>query len=57
MTPLTASEFAEISNVSRETLDRLDTYLNLITRWQKAINLVGAKTLTRGGGISWTARN
>lgn len=45
MTPLTANEFAEISNVSRETLNRLETYLALIKRWQNAINLVGPKTL------------
>lgn len=45
MTPLTANEFAEIANVSRETLDRLENYLALIIRWQNAINLVGPKTL------------
>ncbi|MGI9503893.1 MAG: 16S rRNA (guanine(527)-N(7))-methyltransferase RsmG [Geminicoccaceae bacterium] len=42
---MTASEFAETSNVSRETLNRLETYLSLITHWQNAINLVGPKTL------------
>jgi 16S rRNA (guanine527-N7)-methyltransferase len=31
--------------VSRETLDRLETYLALLKRWQRAINLVGASTL------------
>ena len=32
-------------NVSRETLARLSRYLELLRRWQAAINLVGASTL------------
>lgn len=32
-------------DVSRETLDRLGRYLELLQRWQAAINLVGASTL------------
>jgi 16S rRNA (guanine527-N7)-methyltransferase len=32
-------------DVSRETLQRLTTYLELLRRWQAAINLVGASTL------------
>lgn len=31
--------------VSRETLDRLQAYVDLLTRWQASINLVGPKTL------------
>jgi 16S rRNA (guanine527-N7)-methyltransferase len=33
-------------DVSRETLERLGRYLDLLRRWQGAINLVGASTLT-----------
>ncbi len=43
--PLTPAEFAQAVNVSRETLERLEQYLVLLQRWQKAINLVGPKTL------------
>ncbi len=43
--PLTPEEFAEETNVSRETLERLKLYLDFLTRWQRAINLVGPKTL------------
>ena len=43
--PLTAEAFAAAAGVSRETLDRLETYLALLRRWQKAINLVGPATL------------
>lgn len=32
-------------NVSRETSERLATYLELLRRWQATINLVGASTL------------
>jgi 16S rRNA (guanine527-N7)-methyltransferase len=32
-------------DVSRETLERLNRYLELLRRWQAAINLVGASTL------------
>jgi len=32
--------------VSRETLDRLEAYLDLLRRWQEKINLVSAGTLT-----------
>ncbi|MGH6921912.1 MAG: 16S rRNA (guanine(527)-N(7))-methyltransferase RsmG [Geminicoccaceae bacterium] len=41
-----ASEMASAGiDVSRETLDRLGRYLELLQRWQAAINLVGASTL------------
>jgi 16S rRNA (guanine527-N7)-methyltransferase len=32
-------------DVSRETLQRLSAYLELLRRWQRAVNLVGASTL------------
>ncbi len=43
--PLSAEGFAEKINVSRETLERLECYLDLLKRWQRAINLVGPRTL------------
>jgi len=43
--PLSAEAFARGENVSRETLDRLSSYLALLERWQKRINLVGGRTL------------
>lgn len=43
--PMTPAEFAVLADVSRETLSRLDAYLTLMKRWQRAINLVGAATL------------
>ncbi len=42
---LTPKEFAAILDVSRETLGRLQVYLELLKRWQRAINLVGNGTL------------
>ncbi|MDF2368744.1 16S rRNA (guanine(527)-N(7))-methyltransferase RsmG [Sneathiella sp.] len=44
-TPLGPGGFFEVSNVSRETLDRLSIYAALLQKWQKAINLVGKSTL------------
>lgn len=38
--------FATETGVSRETLARLSTYLDLLCRWQAAINLVGRATLS-----------
>lgn len=38
-------EFARATNVSRETLARLETYAGLLAKWQKAINLVSPATL------------
>jgi len=40
-----ARQFQAATGVSRETLDRLQAYAELLTKWQKAINLVGPKTL------------
>ena len=44
--PITGpDQFAEAFDVSRETLDRLELYARLLEQWQKAVNLVSAKTL------------
>lgn len=43
--PMEAEEFAALTDVSRETLARLTTYVALVVRWQRAINLVGPATL------------
>jgi len=43
--PLTPEAFAACVPVSRETLDRLGLYLDLLRRWQRTINLVAASTL------------
>lgn len=43
--PMTPGEFAALMDVSRETVSRIEAYLVLLKRWQKAINLVGPKTL------------
>jgi 16S rRNA (guanine527-N7)-methyltransferase len=43
--PLSREAFAASLGVSRETLDRLTVYLDLLHRWQRAINLVGPATL------------
>jgi 16S rRNA (guanine527-N7)-methyltransferase len=42
---LGAEGFAARIDVSRETLERLALYLELLRRWQRAINLVGEATL------------
>ena len=43
--PLGRAGFAATIAVSRETLERLALYVDLLGRWQRAINLVGAATL------------
>ncbi|HSA80053.1 MAG TPA: 16S rRNA (guanine(527)-N(7))-methyltransferase RsmG [Geminicoccaceae bacterium] len=43
--PLSREAFAASRGVSRETLARLTAYLDLLSRWQRAINLVGPATL------------
>jgi 16S rRNA (guanine527-N7)-methyltransferase len=43
--PMSRAEFARWLDVSRETLERLTLHLELLTRWQPAINLVGPSTL------------
>ncbi len=40
----------EMMDVSRETMDRLDNYVALLEKWQRAKNLVGSDTLAR----AWT---
>ena len=43
--PLSREAFAASRDVSRETLARLTVHLDLLERWQRAINLVGPTTL------------
>lgn len=43
--PMTPEEFSDLAGVSRETMEKLQTYLDLLQRWNKAINLVGRETL------------
>lgn len=43
--PLGAGGFAKLTGVSRETLDRLNTYVELLTAWNRRINLVGRDTM------------
>lgn len=43
--PLTEREFAENSNVSRETFSKLRSYAALLVKWQASINLVSENTL------------
>ena len=40
-----AEEFAARTDVSRETLEALETYSELLKEWNKTINLVSPKTL------------
>lgn len=42
---MTPEGFQAETGVSRETLDRLRVYANLLVKWQRSINLVGPKTL------------
>ncbi|PWR21068.1 16S rRNA (guanine(527)-N(7))-methyltransferase RsmG [Zavarzinia compransoris] len=42
---MTAEGFAAAANVSRETLDRLRLYADLLVKWQAKINLVGPATI------------
>jgi 16S rRNA (guanine527-N7)-methyltransferase len=43
--PLGPTGFARISGVSRETLDRLTAYVELLGQWNRRINLVSGNTL------------
>ena len=45
LAPLLPEEFANIINVSRETLDRLILFTELLGKWQKSINLVGKQSM------------
>lgn len=42
---LTPLEFQKKTGVSRETLERLNTYESILRKWQSAINLVGPSTI------------
>jgi 16S rRNA (guanine527-N7)-methyltransferase len=44
--PLGSAGFAATIAVSRETLERLSVYVELLKSWQRAINLVGQTTLS-----------
>ena len=44
--PLTRTGFSDaMGGVEEDILDRLEIYIRLLSKWQKAINLVGPKTL------------
>jgi len=42
---MTPTDFARAFDVSRETMRRLEVYVDLLTHWNKKINLVGAGTI------------
>ena len=42
---MTAAELGRRSNVSRETMDRLICYADLLVKWQNSINLVSNTTI------------
>jgi len=46
--PLGPGGFQKLTNVSRETLERLIRYVDLLTAWNARINLVGRNTLGDG---------
>jgi len=43
--PLGPTGFARVTGVSRETLERLQTYVGLLEQWNRRINLVGRNTM------------
>lgn len=43
--PLRPEDFAAQAGVSRETLERLEAYADLLVRWSERVNLVGRSTL------------
>ena len=43
--PLTPADFRQMTNVSRETMDRLDGYVRSLRRWNRTTNLVSAESL------------
>jgi 16S rRNA (guanine527-N7)-methyltransferase len=45
VTPLTPEAFAATCDVSRETLERLRRYADILVKWQKSINLVAPESL------------
>lgn len=42
---MTPSDFSKQLDVSRETMTRLTRYVSLLTKWNRSINLVSAKSL------------
>lgn len=44
-TVCSVSDFQRATDVSRETLERLERYANLLVKWQASINLVGRSTI------------
>lgn|SRR5690348_2520415 len=44
-TRLTPEGFAKLAGVSRETLERLRAYVDLLSAWNRRINLVGSNTI------------
>lgn len=45
LAPMTAKEFQAETGITDGDLDRLKVYADLLAKWQKRINLVGASTL------------
>ena len=45
-TAFDAADFQRASNVSRETLEKLELYATLLEKWQKSINLISSNSLT-----------
>ena len=43
--PYGPDEFQADTGVSRETIERLETYLDLLAKWQEKVNLVGISTM------------
>lgn len=43
--PLGPTGFARVSGVSRETLEKLTTYVELLSQWNRRINLISANTM------------
>jgi 16S rRNA (guanine527-N7)-methyltransferase len=43
--PLGLTGFARVSGVSRETLEKLSAYVELLSQWNQRINLVSANTM------------
>ncbi|HEY1505936.1 MAG TPA: 16S rRNA (guanine(527)-N(7))-methyltransferase RsmG [Stellaceae bacterium] len=43
--PLGPAGFARVSGVSRETLDKLTAYVELLSQWNRRINLISANTM------------
>ena len=43
--PLGPAGFARVTGVSRETPDQLTAYVDLLSQWNRRINLVSANTM------------